>query len=257
MKLSRTMPTPESSKRHRMIDVHCHVLPGIDDGSRSVEMSLEMLHELKRQGVHKVIATPHFYPMSDSPEHFLKARNEAYLKLKEHLDDDCPEMALGAEVMYFEGISRYEGLRDFRVSGTKMLLLEMPFMPWTSRAIDEVIRLSASSDLIIMLAHIERYFRYQKRNFWERSIWEVFAENGILMQSNAEALLDKKTRRITIKNIKNGIVSFIGTDSHNMTSRAPNLEDAYLEIENALGSDYVEDLIDLQERFYGTAGIQV
>ena len=58
-----------------MIDVHCHVLPGIDDGSRSVEMSIDMLHEMKKQGIDKVIATPHFYPMNDNVKMFLERRS--------------------------------------------------------------------------------------------------------------------------------------------------------------------------------------
>ena len=109
-----------------MIDVHCHVLPGIDDGSRSVEMSIDMLHEMKKQGIDKVIATPHFYPMSNSPERFLTNRQRAYEQLMEAVDEDCPVIVLGAEVMYFEGISRFDGLRDFRAEGTEILLLEMP-----------------------------------------------------------------------------------------------------------------------------------
>jgi len=233
-----------------VIDVHCHVLPGIDDGSRSVEMSLEMLHELRRQGVHKVIATPHFYPTRNSPEKFLKDRNDAYKKLMTAVDDGCPEIALGAEVMYFEGISRFEGIHSLKAEGTDVLLLEMPFIPWTSRAVDEVIRLSRSSGIILLMAHIERYYKYA-----DKHIWETFAESGILMQSNAEALLDRKLRRKTLKAIDKGIVSFIATDSHNMSGRAPDLEPAIDVVEKALGVSAVDELISMQERYFGKAGV--
>ena len=57
-----------------MIDLHSHILPGVDDGSESVEMSCAMLNELQKQGVETVVATPHFYPQQDTPERFLRRR---------------------------------------------------------------------------------------------------------------------------------------------------------------------------------------
>ena len=232
-----------------MIDIYCHVLPGVDDGSRSVEMSLEMLHELRKQGVDKVVATPHFYPTSNSPERYFADRKRAYERLMEAVDDDCPQIALGAEVMYFEGISRYEGLSDFKTEGTDLLLLEMPFIPWTSRAIDEVIRLGSSYRTKLVMAHIERYYQYV-----DKKVWRLFAENGILMQSNAEALFDRKLRRKTLRALKDGTVSFIATDSHNMSGRAPNMADALREISRALGSGTVENLVARTQHYYQFAG---
>ena len=228
-----------------MIDVHCHVLPGIDDGSRSVEMSIDMLHEMKKQGVDKVIATPHFYPMSNSPEKFLTDRQNAYDLLMKEVDDDCPEIVLGAEVMYFEGISRYEGLRDFRAEGTEILLLEMPFIKWTSRAVDEVIRLSASYGIQLLMAHIERYLDYNNKR-----VLKDFADNGILMQSNAGAVIDRKRRRKVMKLLKNGTVSFVASDAHNTTVRPPNLGEAFEIIEDTLGEDVIDRLLYMQDRYY-------
>ena len=63
-------------------DFHSHVLPGIDDGSTSVEESIAMLRMAAEQGVRRVIATPHFYPRHDSPEHFLEKRNLAESALR-------------------------------------------------------------------------------------------------------------------------------------------------------------------------------
>lgn len=231
-----------------MTDIHCHVLPGIDDGSRSVEMSLEMLRELKRQGVDRVIATPHFYPTRNSPERFLRNRQEAYERLMNETDDSCPEISLGAEVMYFEGISRYEGLEDFKAEGTDVILLEMPFVPWTSRAIDEVMRLGTMNGIDLVLAHIERYFEYVKKH-----VWEDFSGNGILMQANAESILDRKLRRRVLRMIKKGTISFVGTDSHNMSGRAPNIAPAFDEIGRTAGKEAYDRLIRLQERYFGGA----
>ena len=66
-----------------MIDFHTHILPKVDDGSRSLEQSLAMLNELKKQGVKKLVATPHFYANDESVESFLERRNRVYAELKE------------------------------------------------------------------------------------------------------------------------------------------------------------------------------
>ena len=66
-----------------IIDFHSHILPGIDDGSRNVEESIALLRKEAEQGITHVIATPHFYPQHDTPERFLKRRNEAETVLRE------------------------------------------------------------------------------------------------------------------------------------------------------------------------------
>lgn len=65
-----------------MVDFHSHVLPGMDDGADSVEMSLRMLEESARQGVDLIFATSHFYADEDDPHSFLQRRNEAYQVLR-------------------------------------------------------------------------------------------------------------------------------------------------------------------------------
>ena len=98
-----------------MIDFHSHVLPGIDDGSSCVEESLDMLRIAKSQGVITMLATPHFYAQNNSVGHFLKDREKSLNKLKactEYMKDDVyPDIKLGAEVCYFNGIgqARYIG----------------------------------------------------------------------------------------------------------------------------------------------------
>ena len=95
-----------------MIDFHSHILPGIDDGSKSVEMSLQMLRLLKAQGIDTVAATSHFYATQRSPQRFLFRRQEAWDKLRTALDADAPRILLGAEVLYFPGISHMEELPE-------------------------------------------------------------------------------------------------------------------------------------------------
>lgn len=65
-----------------MTDMHCHILPGMDDGSRSAAESLSMLEASAAQGVDRIVATPHFYAGENSPEVFLSRREHAYERLK-------------------------------------------------------------------------------------------------------------------------------------------------------------------------------
>lgn len=81
-----------------MIDLHTHILPGMDDGSRDVLESLAMLEASAAQGVGLVAATPHFYAEENSPERFLSRRAEAAQRLRAALRPGLPEIRLGAEV---------------------------------------------------------------------------------------------------------------------------------------------------------------
>ena len=85
-----------------IIDFHSHILPGMDDGSKSVEMSVEMLNREAEQGIRKVIATPHFYPWSEHPEQFLARRDTAAAKLRKAMEmrNHLPEVIMGAEVNF-------------------------------------------------------------------------------------------------------------------------------------------------------------
>ena len=99
-----------------LVDLHTHILPGIDDGSRSVEMSLELLHMDMSQNVDTVVFTPHFYPWKDRPERFFEKREHAWEKLSDALPEEHPDFHRGAEFAWFDGISRTQDVFDFRIS---------------------------------------------------------------------------------------------------------------------------------------------
>lgn len=204
-----------------MIDLHSHVLPEIDDGSRSAKESLEMLRESARQGIGCIAATPHFYPMEETPEHFLSRRNAAAERLKRAWRPGLPELLLGAEVYFFEGMSMSRDLMALRLEGTQLLLVEMPVRPWTARMMSELLAVQARRGITVVMAHIERYFRFQSSD-----IWDGLLARGILMQCNAEFFISWKTRRKARQMLEDGRIHFLGSDSHNMSSRPPRLGEA-------------------------------
>ena len=123
-----------------MIDFHSHFLPRMDDGSRSVEESLEMLRVSLDQGVDVMAATPHFYAFREDPDSFLERRAAAFARLPLE-DAPHPKLLLGAEVYYFDGMSNSESLRRLTLEGTRYILIEMPFSRWSDHMVDEVLRL--------------------------------------------------------------------------------------------------------------------
>lgn len=204
-----------------MTDLHCHVLPRMDDGSRSEKESLAMLEALAAQGVDRVAATPHFYAEENSPEEFLDRRAAAMRRLTSYWRPGLPVLKLGAEVCYFEGISRCESLDALKLQGTGLLLLEMPFAPWTHRMLREVWELQDRPGTTVLLAHIERYLHWQNGE-----TWEMLAEWGVLNQCNATFFLSWQTRRRAIRMLREGKIHLLGSDSHNMDTRPPRLGEA-------------------------------
>ena len=144
-----------------MIDIHTHILPGMDDGSGSLEESLAMAKESARQGVRLLAATPHFYATQEDPERFLQRREKSLALLESAWQEGFPTLLVGAEVRYFDGISRVEEVSWLTLDHTRILLLEMPFTSWSGRMVDEVLELQRSRGLQVLLAHVERYLKDQ------------------------------------------------------------------------------------------------
>lgn len=202
-----------------MFDFHTHILPNVDDGSQSVAESLAMLAELTRQGVSGVAATPHYYAHCSSPDRFFEARQDAWNRLKPNLPPETPEIRLGAEVQYFEGIHRLRELEQFRLEGTNLLLIEMPMCKWTDRMQSCILEINRQDTITVLLAHIERYMRYQNAK-----VLDKLQSEGVLMQASASFFIEK--HRTALKLFRKGRIHLLGSDAHNMTQRAPNLGDA-------------------------------
>lgn len=220
-----------------MIDWHSHILPKMDDGSKSKEESLALLKELKAQGVNTVVATPHFYANEETVQDFLNRRQKSFDRLSENLSDDLPRVLLGAEVCYYSGISRMENLEHLKIQNSNLLLIEMPFSRWTEYTVRELLELSSSGKYTVVLAHIERYLSMQSKGVWKR-----LYDSGILMQSNASFFTDFLKKKKALNFLNNNRIHFIGSDCHNMTARPPRLNNAYDYISKKLGSEFLTDI---------------
>ena len=220
-----------------MIDWHSHILPGMDDGIHDAAESISMIKMQVSQGVGTVIATPHFYANDETVDSFLDRRGKSLELLRAESTDELPEILLGAEVKYYQGISRMADLDALRIEGSRLLLLEMPVSSWTEYMIRELVEMSGRNSIRIVLAHVERYLSLQKKNVWERIL-----DSGILIQANAAFFTSLASRRKALSLLKEGNIHFIGSDCHNMTSRPPQIGRAFDLIRKKLGEDYLSQM---------------
>ena len=109
-----------------LLDIHSHVLPGVDDGAKDLEESIELLKMMRQQGITHVLATPHFYASSDGLDEYRARVGYAFGQLKAAADSaSLPYVMLGCEVLYYSCIGRSESVYNFCLNGSDYLLLEL------------------------------------------------------------------------------------------------------------------------------------
>lgn len=240
----------ESEKIVGLIDIHSHIVPGVDDGSKSLQMSLDMLEIAYYDGIRTIIATPHFHPGKTRCDTSRIRQN--YELLRDNMKRLYPDMELllGREVYCDYGaIEALEGLENndevLTMSGSGYVLIEFSPSVEYSTMLNHVRR-------VIMLgytpviAHIERY-----RCIVEKSHRaEELKEQGAIIQINASSVTGNggwKIHSFVKKMIKQGIVDAIATDAHDTDIRAPRMSQAYTYIRKKYGYDTAARL------FMGTA----
>ncbi|HIV11116.1 MAG TPA: capsular polysaccharide biosynthesis protein [Candidatus Faeciplasma avium] len=237
-----------------MIDFHSHILPGMDDGAKTPEESIELLKLSFRQGVSLMCATPHFYPWENTPKEFLARRRRSWELLKGSLagcSERVPKILLGAEVAYFEGIARSHDIDSLKLDGTGIILLEMPFLNWTARMWEEVTELSLRRDTVVMLAHIERYLHFGAREYLTN-----LPHRSIIIQTNGEAFIQGPFKRRSVSSLlRRGAIDVLGSDCHNLELRAPNLRTASEQIKKHLGESFLVTIEDKSRRLLESFGI--
>ena len=140
---------------NRYIDMHAHILPGVDHGSDSVETSLEQLYLAECAGVSVIAATPHYYPDRIGSHSFFERRDAAVNAIKEEYRGSI-EILPGAEVYLCEGMQNHPRLNELCIKGTSVILIEMPSTPWSQRYVQTLEEIQYRG-YQVLLAHVERY----------------------------------------------------------------------------------------------------
>lgn len=197
-------------------EYHCHILPGIDDGSDSAETSRGMISLMQEQGIERIIATPHFYAHRErSVERFLEKRQAAYEKIR--AGSTVSEIRLGAEIAIEQGISELPDIEKLAFEGTDLILLELPYReyaPWMS---EEIYNIGAEHHLRVILAHVHRYLEY-----YSKQDMQTILSANVIPQINNEAFGSWSERRFVKKLLSDGRTAVFGSDAHNLKERRPN-----------------------------------
>ena len=233
-----------------IIDFHSHILPGIDDGSKSVEQSIAMLQRHAQQGIKRVVATPHFYPHSNDPKRFLQARDQAEASLRSQMQafSDLPELSIGAEVYYFNGISDSEVLSQLTIDKKRYILLEMPMSDWTDRMYRDLEGIWIKQGLMPIIAHIDRYVSPLRTH----GIPERLEHLPVLVQANASFFRNRSTRGMALRMLRKEKIHLLGTDCHDLTERTPNFADVIELIRHKLGEESLYHIAHYQHEVLDT-----
>ncbi len=221
-----------------MIDFHSHILPGIDDGAKNEEMSLEMLKISLEQGVEAIVASSHFDGESESVEGFLERRALAKEKLDEAVKEsgaEYPKVLLGAEVYMIPGISELKGIEKLCIEGTNSILLEMPMESWNEWLFAEVYKIS-SMGLVPVMAHLERYADKAVGMANIRHLMDM----DVHIQINASDVGKLRYRKAVKEFLLSGRRVVVGSDTHNITTRKSEMDTAFNKIMKKYGYDMIE-----------------
>ena len=193
-----------------MIDFHSHILPGIDDGSRSIGQSIQILKEAKEAGFSKVILTSHY--MEEYFECDEKDRKKLIEELQKEVKDT--ELYLGSEIYITDNI--VDLIKDGKASsinGTKYVLFEFPLAETKPMNDKEVIYRLIENGYVPIIAHPERYPFIQKDPDY---LFEL-SDMGALFQANFGSIIGmygNKAKKTLKELLKNDLISFFGTDTH-------------------------------------------
>lgn len=225
----------------KLIDIHCHILPGLDDGAENLEQSTNMIKIAYEDGIRKIIATPHYHigrPIADSNE-----RKEALGRLQDVIGDLGLDITVyaGNEIYYFsEAMDKLNDELINTMAGSRCILIEFdPGSEYTR--IQKAVSESVINGYVPIIAHIERYICITdniKR-------CEELVKMGALIQVNAQSTMGvsgKTIQKFIKKILKKHLVSFIASDAHSDVKRRPILCECYKYIQKKFNEDYAREI---------------
>lgn len=220
-----------------MIDIHSHIIFGVDDGAKTEVDTKDLLVESYKQGVRKIIATPHRRRgMFETDLEIIIENFKRVAELANEVADDL-KVYLGCEIFYREDeIENIENRKHPTLADTDYILVEFPYeMRYRdiNRALNKIMFLG----LTPIVAHVERYMDVD-----ENGIHQLI-NMGVYIQVNAESVLKTKLigdkhkhlKKRAKKYLDKNLVHFIASDMHNMETRKTHMKEAFEIIKNKYG----------------------
>lgn len=223
-----------------MIDVHSHIVFEVDDGSKSIEQSLQMLHEARKIGFDKIIVTPHY--LEGYYECNKKQIAERIQKLQEMQDE--VKIFQGNEIYISENInSLIEGEYASTLANSRYVLFELPLNAEPLNLMSVVYSI-LEKGRIPVLAHPERYPHVQKD---PNSLIELI-EAGVILQSNYGSIIGqygKECKKTIEKMLKHNMVHLLGSDVHRPQTVYYNMPEILKTLEKLIGRNKLEYLSNI------------
>lgn len=219
-------------------DIHCHILPGVDDGAGDIVETEKMLREAYKEGIRNIIATPHFHPRRghETAERIL----EAVEQVREMIEKKFPGMQLyqGQEIYYSHDVlDKLKNKEILTMEDSQYVLVEFSVG-------DEIRRIKEGLNNLLMqgyspiLAHVERYELLDK----DMETIEELADAGVYLQVNSGSLLGYlggAKKRFVKKLLKEQLVTFIASDAHDSEKRKPQFKKCVEYLSKKIGEKMV------------------
>ena len=224
-----------------MIDVHSHIIPNIDDGTRTKDETFNLIKEAKEAGFEGIICTSHYmenYYETDRPE------REVWINaIHENLKNKNIEMNLylGNEIYMSDNIIKLlEDGKATTMNDTSYVLFELPLNVEPMNLYDMVYEMQQYK-IVPILAHPERYSFVQTD---PELIYDLI-DKGVLMQANYGSIVGqygKKAQMIVQKFLENNMIHMLGTDAHRQNTIYPKIPEILVELKSLIGEEKLNEL---------------
>lgn len=218
-----------------MIDLHTHLLPGIDDGPRTLQESLDLLNMAKNDGIKHIVLTPHRFKTKElnaNPGDIINAYNQLIKKFK------GINLYIGSDIALTSNLDEELNPEDATLflNSSSYFLLELPEDILPPNILDLLYKIQLKG-FIPIITHPERCYYFEEHP----EILVPFIDKGILIQLTADALFNPKTKEFADKILKHNMVHFISSDAHSR-QRPPILSKAYEYIARSYSEDMAKAL---------------
>lgn len=219
-----------------MIDIHSHILPGIDDGSGSMEETAKMMEIAVQEGIDVIIATPHYEVGLGEGQ--MEKYAIACQKMEQYLQEHPVPLQIycGNEIYYSEGV--VEALQNGEIctmNESRYVLVEFPVYE-SYQYIERAIYNLQNAGYWVIIAHAERYSALQ-----DMKRIRFLVKMGVYVQVNASSVIGKsgwKIKAFCLQLMKQDLIHFVATDSHGSKHRRPLIQECLEYIDKKMGSRY-------------------